>query len=79
MSVVEICQQVTGTSRDRGHRRGARCAPRASEVEILLSDPSLAAELLGWTPTTSLEDGLRAEAEWLAPRVDAATAVRYQR
>jgi UDP-glucose 4-epimerase len=76
--VVQICQQVTGTSATVVTDE-ERLRPKGSEVEILLSDPSLAAELLGWTPTTSLEDGLRAVAEWLAPRVDAATAVRYQR
>jgi NAD dependent epimerase/dehydratase len=42
-----------------------RLRPDASEVEVLLSDPSLAGELLGWRPTVSLEEGLGRTAEWL--------------
>jgi NAD dependent epimerase/dehydratase len=76
--VVELCRQVTGSSASVVTDE-ERLRPQGSEVEILLSDPSLARELLGWTPTTSLEDGLRQVSEWLAPRVDAASAVRYQR
>jgi NAD dependent epimerase/dehydratase len=35
-----------------------RMRPDASEVLVLESDPSLAKELLGWTPQVSLEEGL---------------------
>ena len=48
-------------------------------MQILLSDPSLANEVLGWAPTVSLEEGLAATAEWLRPRVDPETAGRYHR
>ena len=58
--------------RDR-HRRAADAPGRAPRCEILLSDPSLAQRLLGWTPTVSLEEGLAATAEWLRPRVDPTT------
>ncbi len=53
--------------------------PEGSEVQILLSDPSRAHEVLGWAPTVSLEQGLAATAEWLRPRVDLETAARYHR
>ncbi len=57
-----------------------RVRPPASEVEVLLSDPTLAADLLGWKPTVSLPEGLLRTAEWHRARVlDAATAERYQR
>jgi UDP-glucose 4-epimerase len=56
-----------------------RVRPAGSEVEILLSDPSQAAEVLGWTPQTTLEDGLRQTAEWLRDRVDVTKAAIYQR
>lgn len=74
--LVQLCKQVTGndamieTDEDR-------IRPEASEVEVLLSDPSKAQELLGWTPQTSLEDGLRQTAAWLDGRVDAENAGRY--
>lgn len=43
-----------------------RVRPAASEVELLEADPSLAAQLLGWRATISLEDGLRDTAKWIA-------------
>lgn len=43
----------------------ARVRPRASEVERLVSDSSLAAAKLGWRPQVTLEDGLRRTFEWL--------------
>lgn len=74
--LVEICKQVTGNDAVV-ETDEQRIRPGGSEVEILLSDPSKARELLGWTPTTSLEDGLRQTADWLKNRVDADSAGRY--
>lgn len=56
-----------------------RVRPDASEVQVLLSDPTRAKETLGWEPTRTLEDGLADTARWLAPRVDAQRAARYHR
>ena len=47
-----------------------RLRPDGSEVLVLLSDPARAKEKLGWTPHTSLEDGLRRTAEWLRGNLD---------
>lgn len=76
--IVEICKQVTGSSA-RIVTDEERIRPAGSEVEILLSEPRKAKELLGWEPTVSLEDGLAQVAEWLRPRVDADKAARYHR
>ncbi|MCB2102999.1 MAG: GDP-mannose 4,6-dehydratase [Rhodobacterales bacterium] len=42
-----------------------RVRPGASEVERLLSDNRLAAELMGWSPAVSLEDGLARTIAWI--------------
>ena len=76
--VVDLCKKVTASEADIVTEE-ARIRPEASEVQILLSDPSLAHEVLGWAPTVSLEQGLAATAEWLRPRVDPDTAARYHR
>jgi NAD dependent epimerase/dehydratase len=42
-----------------------RFRPARSEVMVLQSDPSLAAALLGWRATTSLDSGLRQTVAWI--------------
>ena len=76
--VVELCMDVTG-QRAEVITEEERVRPAGSEVEVLLSDPTRAAARLGWAPTVTFADGLRFTAEWLARRVDAASAGRYQR
>jgi UDP-glucose 4-epimerase len=76
--VVELCRKVTGSSAEIVTEH-ARIRPEGSEVQILLSDPTRANEVLGWAPTVSLEEGLTRTADWLRPRVDAETAARYHR
>ncbi|MEO7754309.1 MAG: SDR family NAD(P)-dependent oxidoreductase [Terracoccus sp.] len=76
--VVELCKKVTDNDAEVITEQ-ARIRPEGSEVQILLSDPSRAHEVLGWAPTVSLEEGLARTAEWLRPRVDAETAGRYHR
>lgn len=56
-----------------------RLRPEAGEVQVLLSDPSRAKDLLKWQADTTLREGLCDTARWLRPRVDAHRAVRYQR
>jgi NAD dependent epimerase/dehydratase len=76
--VVELCRRVTGSDA-RVVTDAERIRPEASEVQVLLSDPSRAAAELGWVPRVSLEDGLARTAQWLRPRVDPRTAGRYHR
>ena len=42
-----------------------RIRPAEAEVEVLLADPAVARELLGWEPAVSLEDGILRTAEWM--------------
>jgi UDP-glucose 4-epimerase len=44
----------------------SRLRPDASEVEVLLSDPTRANEVIGWRPTVSLEQGLKRTADWMS-------------
>jgi dTDP-glucose 4,6-dehydratase len=48
----------------------ARTRPETSEVFRLIVDNRPAKELLGWTPTVSLADGIRRTAAWLEARKD---------
>ncbi|WP_425956289.1 SDR family NAD(P)-dependent oxidoreductase [Xylanimonas sp. McL0601] len=74
----DLCLEATGANATVTTDED-RFRPAGSEVEILLSDPTQAAEVLGWTPQTSLEDGLRATAEWLRGRVDTTKSGVYHR
>jgi NAD dependent epimerase/dehydratase len=55
-----------------------RDRPAASEVERLLSDNTLARELLGWTPRHTLDEGLEATIEWLSRHLDLYRPGTYQ-
>ena len=48
----------------------ARLRPDASEVLVLESDPARAKELLGWSPTVELEQGLARTAEWMRQHLE---------
>lgn len=76
--LVQTCIEVTGQSAEIVVET-ERVRPDASEVQVLLSDPSRAGRRLNWRPTVSLVDGLAATAQWLQPRVDAERAARYHR
>lgn len=62
--LFETCRDVLGVDA-KVVQKQERMRPGASEVERLLSDPSLAGALLGWSPTTPLEEGIRKTADWL--------------
>jgi NAD dependent epimerase/dehydratase len=56
---------------------GQRVRPPRSEVDVLISDPSRAAELLGWRARTPFVEGLRTTVEWLRDHADRIDATRY--
>ena len=62
--LVELAMQVLGVRAEVVCEQ-ERLRPADSEVEQLLSSPSLAAHLLGWRPTVSLEDGISRTANWM--------------
>jgi NAD dependent epimerase/dehydratase len=43
-----------------------RIRPERSEVQLLLSDPTLAKSVLGWAPKVSLAEGLSSTIEWIS-------------
>jgi NAD dependent epimerase/dehydratase len=49
----------------------ARIRPGGSEVERLLCDNTRAREWAGWSPAVSLDEGLRATADWMRAHLDA--------
>jgi UDP-glucose 4-epimerase len=62
--VLEIARALTGSDAVPV-ADAARMRPDASEVIALLSDPSLARELLGWEARTDLEAGIAATIDWM--------------
>jgi NAD dependent epimerase/dehydratase len=76
--LLAACCDVVGR-RAQPVTAAERVRPAASEVTVLLSDPSYAADVLGWKPEVLLEEGLARTADWLRPLVDGRTASRYQR
>ena len=62
--LVEKIIRLTGSSA-KIEVDAARLRPADSEVQRLLSNNALACATLGWTPRTSLDDGLRQTVEWI--------------
>lgn len=56
-----------------------RFRPAAGEVMVLQSDYARAEQVLGWQPSTSLEEGLVETANWLSDRIDRFDVDRYHR
>jgi NAD dependent epimerase/dehydratase len=63
--IVEVVGEILGRKLEV-ELDEARVRPAASEVERLISDPSLAQELTGWSAGVELRDGLARTLEWLA-------------
>ncbi|MFN2237362.1 MAG: GDP-mannose 4,6-dehydratase, partial [Anaerolineales bacterium] len=48
----------------------SRLRPEKSEVQRLLSDNSLAQEILGWSPKVSFDQGLLNTIDWISNHLD---------
>jgi dTDP-glucose 4,6-dehydratase len=55
-----------------------RLRPEKSEVMRLIADNSLARRVLGWEPTTTLDEGLRETIAWIADHLDFYQIGRYE-
>jgi NAD dependent epimerase/dehydratase len=62
--IFELAGQITGSDAVPVTEPD-RIRPEASEVMVLLSDPTRAREVLGWSPRVSLEAGLVETARWV--------------
>jgi len=56
-----------------------RVRPEASEVQRLISSPALAEELIGWTPSIGLEQGLERTLRWIEANLDEYRVGQYTR
>jgi UDP-glucose 4-epimerase len=74
--LFETACRVLGVSATVAHDP-MRMRPKGSEVEVLLSDPARAKQVLKWEATISLEDGLAKTASWLKENLRLYNAERY--
>ena len=47
-----------------------RLRPKNAEVNVLCGDASKVKRLIGWTPKTSLNEGLKKTIEWISKNID---------
>ena len=74
--IFELAKRLTG-SESEVLVETERLRPEKSEVMVLLSEPSRARELLGWSPTVTIEDGLGRTAKWVEANLDLFDPTRY--
>ena len=74
--IVELVGEILGRKLEV-ELDEARVRPAASEVERLISDPSLAQELTGWSAEVELRDGLARTLDWIASNTQRFRASDY--
>ncbi len=67
--LVELAGQLTGRALEVNQQKD-RMRPEQSEVDRLCCDPAPAAELLGWKPEVSIEQGLERTLAWMKDNLD---------
>jgi NAD dependent epimerase/dehydratase len=78
--LFDLCVKILGVEAEVSAET-ERVRPDASEVQVLLSDPSQAASLLGWRPRIAIEEGLEKTAAWIAASgtiADPEAVIRYR-
>ena len=63
LELYETISRVSGVGREP-----EQALPRLGELQRSVLDSSLANRELGWRPTRSLDEGLRATWEWMSAR-----------
>lgn len=76
--LVNLCRTITGSNATI-KEDVSRVRPDASEVQVLLADPTQARERLGWEPRTNLQVGLSQAAEWITAHGSKLRATDYRR
>ncbi len=78
-TVVEVCEMVRRLMKARASKvvHVDHVDDRWGHVKCLRGNPSLAKELMGWTPKTSLEDGLRLTISWYLAQWDCQHGTAY--
>lgn len=62
--IVDMVQEILGKELTV-QQDAQRVRPPKSEVQRLLSDPSLASQLIGWAPQVTLREGLAQTMKWI--------------
>jgi NAD dependent epimerase/dehydratase len=72
ISIGDLAKMVLRLSASKAEIRidAARLRPEKSEVERLLCNNAKASKLLGWSPTVTLEEGLRRTIAWVKDNLD---------
>ena len=68
--------QITNSSAEIIYDK-ARARPKKSEVDRLVCDASKAEKMIGWTPTVSLDQGLRRTIDWMKKNLNIYNAEKY--
>ncbi|MGH8872186.1 MAG: GDP-mannose 4,6-dehydratase [Acidimicrobiia bacterium] len=74
--IFELAKRLTGSEAEVVSE-SARVRPEKSEVMVLLSEPGRARDLLGWSPTISIEEGLTRTAKWVEANLERFDTTRY--
>jgi UDP-glucose 4-epimerase len=74
--IVDLARRLTG-SEAVVTTESERIRPERSEVMVLLSDPTRARDLLAWSPTISLEEGLSRTAKWVEANLELFDTTRF--
>jgi dTDP-glucose 4,6-dehydratase len=77
--ITHLILQILNKPDLKIHQDPARLRPEKSEVLRLLSDNTKAKEVLGWTPTVNLEQGLTRTIAWISDHLDRYRPGVYER